>query len=120
MDPRDAYHLGTVPLGVAIAGLFVIVMARSHATYWLGRGVVRGARALDEHEGVPRWWHSSVRRLEAWSRTPGAEHGLGDLLQDGGGRIQPWGGLGQAAQQVVHNEFLSRWRTCGSKMRSHR
>ena len=37
MDPRDAYHLGSVPLGVAIAGLFVIVMARSHATYWAGR-----------------------------------------------------------------------------------
>ena len=80
MDPRDAYHLGTVPLGVAIVGLFVIVMARSHATYWAGRGVVRGARALDEHDGVPRWWHASVRRLELWSRTPGAERGL-DLVR---------------------------------------
>lgn len=76
MDPRDAYHLGTVPLGVAIAGLFVIVMARSHATYWAGRGVVRGAQAVDEHEGAPSWWHSSVKRLEAWSGTPSAQRGL--------------------------------------------
>ncbi|WP_421741112.1 DedA family protein [Cellulomonas sp.] len=80
MDPRDAYHLGTVPLGVAIAGLFVIVMARSHATYWAGRGVVRGAQAVDDHEGAPSWWHASVKRLEAWSGTPGAQRGL-DLVR---------------------------------------
>ncbi|WP_315097430.1 VTT domain-containing protein [uncultured Cellulomonas sp.] len=80
MDPRDAYRLGTVPLGVAIAGLFVIVIVRSHATYWVGRGIVRGARAVDEHDGAPRWWHSSVRRLEAWSGTPSAQRGL-DLVR---------------------------------------
>ena len=80
MDPRDAYQLGTVPLWVAVAGLFVIVMARSHATYWAGRGVVRGARAVDAHEGAPSWWHGSIRRLEAWTGTRSAARGL-DLVR---------------------------------------
>ena len=69
MDPLDAYHLGSVPLGVAVAGLFVIVMARSHGTYWAGRGVVRGAQAVHEQEGAPGWWHATIRRLEAWTDT---------------------------------------------------
>ncbi|MEZ0449366.1 DedA family protein [Cellulomonas sp. ICMP 17802] len=80
MDPRDAYHLGSVPIGLAVAGLFVIVMARSHATYWAGRGVVRGARAVDEQERAPGWWHASVRRLEAWTGTSSAQRGL-DLVR---------------------------------------
>lgn len=80
MDPREAYQLGTVPLAVAVAGLFVIVMARSHATYWVGRGVVRGAKVVHEHEGAPGWWHSSVLRLESWTGTPSAQRGL-DLVR---------------------------------------
>ncbi|KQY24775.1 hypothetical protein ASD16_04570 [Cellulomonas sp. Root485] len=80
MDPLDAYHLGSVPLGVAVAGLFVIVMARSHGTYWAGRGVVRGAQAVDEKEGAPGWWHASVRRLETWTDKQSAQRGL-DLVR---------------------------------------
>lgn len=86
MDPRDAYHLGTVPLAVAVAGLFVIVMARSHATYWAGRGVVRGAQVVHEHEGAPGWWHASVMRLESWTDTRSAQRGL-DL-------VRRWGAIG--------------------------
>ena len=80
MDPLDAYHLGSVPLGVAVAGLFVIVMARSHGTYWAGRGVVRGAQAVDHKEGAPGWWHASVRRLETWTDKQSAQRGL-DLVR---------------------------------------
>ena len=80
MDPLDAYHLGSVPLGVAVAGLFLIVMARSHGTYWAGRGVVRGAQAVDEKEGAPGWWHASVRRLETWTDKQSAQRGL-DLVR---------------------------------------
>ncbi|WP_307802345.1 DedA family protein [Cellulomonas fengjieae] len=86
MDPRDAYQLGTVPLAVAVAGLFVIVMARSHATYWAGRGVVRGAQVVHEHEGAPEWWHATIRRLEAWTDTRSAQRGL-DL-------VRRWGAIG--------------------------
>ncbi len=80
MDPLDAYRLGSVPLGVAVAGLFVIVMARSHATYWAGRGVVRGAQAVDQQQGAPGWWHASVRQLETWTGTRSARRGL-DLVR---------------------------------------
>ena len=80
MDPLDAYHLGSVPLGVAVAGLFVIVMARSHGTYWAGRGVVRGAQAVHEQEGAPGWWHATVRRLETWTDRRSAQRGL-DLVR---------------------------------------
>ena len=80
MDPLDAYHLGSVPLGVAVAGLFVIVMARSHGTYWAGRGVVRGAQAVHEQEGAPGWWHATIRRLETWTDRRSAQRGL-DLVR---------------------------------------
>ncbi len=33
-----------LPLGLAVAVLFVIVFARAQLTYWIGRGVVSGAR----------------------------------------------------------------------------
>ena len=70
MDPRDAYHLGSVPLGVAVAGLFVIVMARSHGTYWAGRGVVRGAQAVARAARArPAGGTPPIRRLEAWTDT---------------------------------------------------
>ncbi|KQS96913.1 DedA family protein [Cellulomonas sp. Leaf395] len=80
MDPVDAYHLGSVPLGVAVAGLFVIVMARSHGTYWAGRGVVRGAQVVHEQEGAPGWWHATIRRLESWTDRRSAQRGL-DLVR---------------------------------------
>jgi membrane protein DedA with SNARE-associated domain len=34
----------SLPLGYAIAALFVIVMLRANGTYWLGRGIAAGAR----------------------------------------------------------------------------
>ena len=77
MNVRDAYHLGGVPVGLAIAGLFVIVMARSHGTYWAGRGVVRGAQGVDRLDRTPAWWHSAMTWLEAKTGTDAARRGLG-------------------------------------------
>lgn len=77
MNVRDAYHLGGVPVGIAILGLFVIVMARSHGTYWAGRGVVRGAQGTHQLEASPGWWHATMDRLEGWTSTDAAQKGLG-------------------------------------------
>ena len=77
MNVRDAYHLGGVPVGIAIVGLFVIVMARSHGTYWAGRGVVRGAQGSHQREGAPGWWHATMDKLEQWTSTTAAQKGLG-------------------------------------------
>jgi membrane protein DedA with SNARE-associated domain len=79
-DVRDAYGLGSTSLGVAVVVLFAIVFARSHATYWAGRGVVRGAQAVHETEGAPGWWHATMARLEAWTDTRTARRGL-DLVR---------------------------------------
>lgn len=32
-----------MPFGIAVAALFVIVLLRAQATYWIGRGVIAGA-----------------------------------------------------------------------------
>ncbi|WP_456846824.1 DedA family protein [Cellulomonas sp. P5_C6] len=77
---RDAYGLGGVSLGIAVVVLFAIVLARSHATYWAGRGVVRGAQAVHETEAAPGWWHATMLRLEAWTDTRTAQRGL-DLVR---------------------------------------
>ena len=37
-------RLAALPFWQAFAALFVIVMARSNATYWVGRGAVAGWR----------------------------------------------------------------------------
>ena len=80
MNVRDAYHLGGVSVGIAIAGLFLIVMARSHATYWAGRGVVRGAQEAHESDAAPGWWHGTMEKLEEWTGTNAARRGL-DLVR---------------------------------------
>jgi hypothetical protein len=38
--------MGGWPFWAVIAGLFVVVMARSHLFYWVGRGVTSGAARL--------------------------------------------------------------------------
>lgn len=37
-----AYGLGGFPFAVVVVGLFVIVLLRAQATYWLGRGLAAG------------------------------------------------------------------------------
>lgn len=49
--------LAQLPLWQAFAALFVIVLARSNATYWVGRGAITGwrrARRGPEREGSQR------------------------------------------------------------------
>jgi membrane protein DedA with SNARE-associated domain len=38
----SAYGLSGFPFGAVVAGLFVIVLLRAQATYWLGRGLTAG------------------------------------------------------------------------------
>ena len=76
MNVRDAYHLGGVSVGIAIAVLFLIVMARSHATYWAGRGVVKGAQSTQQIEAAPGWWHATMSKLEEWTSASAAQKGL--------------------------------------------
>lgn len=69
------YGMGGWPLWAVVVGLFVIVMARSHLFYWLGRGVLGGAerladRAPDDTATGPR---AHALRL---MRTPAAQRGL--------------------------------------------
>ena len=52
-------RLAELPFWQAFAALFVIVMARSNATYWVGRGAVAGWRRYRGAHGEP------TRRAEA-------------------------------------------------------
>lgn len=79
-DVRDAYGLGSVPMGITVVVLFAIVMARSHATYWAGRAVVRGAQQVHDSDRGPGWWRSTIEHLERWTGTRAAQRGL-DLVR---------------------------------------
>jgi len=70
------YGLGGLPVTAAMLCLFGIVMARSHLTYWAGRGVARGAVYEGEHRHGPRWWQRTVDRTERLTTTPSARRGI--------------------------------------------
>ncbi|ADG75077.1 membrane-associated protein [Cellulomonas flavigena DSM 20109] len=70
------YGLDGLPVVVALACLFGIVMARSHLTYWAGRGVARGARREGEQRRGPRGWQRVVDRTARLSATPSARRGV--------------------------------------------
>lgn len=71
-----AYGLDGLPLGLLLLVLFVAVLARSHATYWAGRAVARGARYEGEHRHGPRAWQRTVDRLARFAGTPLARTGV--------------------------------------------
>ncbi|MBT0994763.1 hypothetical protein KIN34_10750 [Cellulomonas sp. DKR-3] len=75
-DPLDAFGLGAASIGVAIGALFLVALARSHATYWAGRGVVRGARTVHSSDKGYAWWRSTITHLEVWTSTRAAQRGL--------------------------------------------
>ena len=79
-DPLNAFGLGSVSLVVAVCALFVVAMARSHATYWAGRGVIRGAKTVHETDKGFAWWRSMIEHLEAWTNSRAAQRGL-DLVR---------------------------------------
>ena len=83
--------MGGWPFWAVIAGLFVVVMARSHLFYWVGRGVTSGAaRLADRVPGAdddvptaagagpaPAPRGAAARaRVERLMRTPAARRGL--------------------------------------------
>ncbi len=71
-----AYGLDGLPLVVVLLVLFVAVLARSHATYWAGRAVARGARYEGTHRHGPRLWQRTVDRLARFAATPLARTGI--------------------------------------------
>ena len=76
-DVAAAYGLRGLPLAAVLAVLFLIVLARSHATYWAGRALVRGARLGGQKIAGPRWWRAMVARVGAVTASPAAQRGLG-------------------------------------------
>ncbi|MBU4215425.1 MAG: VTT domain-containing protein [Actinobacteria bacterium] len=92
-DPAAAYGLGGKPFWFVVLALFAIVMVRSHATYWVGRAVARGAQLETEHRVGPRWWLAVLDRVDRWSRTPGAARGLA--------LVHRWGPFAVAPAYVV-------------------
>jgi membrane protein DedA with SNARE-associated domain len=74
--------MGGWPFWAVIAGLFVIVMARSHLFYWLGRGVLGGAARLADRTpdaGSPTDAAATSgprRHVLRLMRTPTARRGL--------------------------------------------
>jgi membrane protein DedA with SNARE-associated domain len=92
-DPAAAYGLGGRPFWFVVLALFVIVTARSHATFWIGRAVARGAELETTHRVGPRWWLATLDRIDAWSATPGAARGLA--------LVHRWGPLAVAPAYVV-------------------
>ncbi|QCB93261.1 DedA family protein [Cellulomonas shaoxiangyii] len=71
-----AYGLDGLPLGLVLVIFFVSVLARSHATYWAGRAVARGAQYEGAHRHGPRLWKRTVDRLAQFAGTPLARTGL--------------------------------------------
>lgn len=78
-------RIGTLPIGIALFTLFLIVLVRSHATYWAGRGVVRGTQSLHTLQHSPHWYRTTFERLDRWTSTQAAQRGL-DL-------VRRWGAL---------------------------
>ncbi|WP_448061118.1 DedA family protein [Cellulomonas hominis] len=60
-DPFAPLGLGPMPFWAVVLGLFVVVMVRSHGTYWLARGAVAGAGRVAPHGR--RGWREHVARL---------------------------------------------------------
>lgn len=68
-DPAAAYGLGGRPFWFVIIALVVIVLCRSHLTYWVGRAASVGAGRLAATGRGPRWWTSLRARAAAWGST---------------------------------------------------
>ena len=56
-------RLAALPFWQAFAALFVIVMARSNATYWVGRGAVAGGGVIAVHGELTRRAEALLRSL---------------------------------------------------------
>lgn len=111
-DVAAAYGMAGRPMWFVFAALFVIVMARSHLFYWLGRGVYSGAAhladlglphgATEPAAGAPApasppddtGRATALRaRAQRLLRTPAARRGLA--------LVHRWGPLGVVAAYVT-------------------
>ena len=85
--------MGGWPFWLVVAALYVIVMCRSHATYWAGRAVSAGARLETERRIGPRQWLRLLDRIDAWSASPRAQRGTA--------LVHRWGPLGVAVTYLT-------------------
>jgi membrane protein DedA with SNARE-associated domain len=75
-EVAEAYGLGGRPFVVVLVVLFVVVFLRSHATYWAGRALVRGAQVGQEKIGGPAWWQATVARMGRFAQSRAAQRGI--------------------------------------------
>lgn len=75
-EVAEAYGLGGKPFVVVLVVLFVVVFLRSHATYWAGRTLVRGAQLGQEKIGGPAWWRATVARMGRFAQSRAAQRGV--------------------------------------------
>ncbi|WP_129338008.1 DedA family protein [Cellulomonas endophytica] len=80
-DAAAAYGLEGWPVVAVVLLLFAGALLRSHAIYWLGRAVTRGAEhARDAQRRSdatgPAWWHGAVGRADAWTRSAAVARGV--------------------------------------------
>ncbi len=88
-DVVNAYGLGGMPFPALIATLFVIVLLRSHGTYWLGRGLTRGVTTLGRSRRGPAWWHRMSDRARRRSASPGAQRAVAVVRRWGAFAVAP-------------------------------
>jgi hypothetical protein len=69
-DVAEAYGLGGKPFWLVVVVLFLIVLARSHGTYWLARGVARGASGLGTAQAGAGRGAAARARVHAWAASP--------------------------------------------------
>ncbi|QTE28467.1 DedA family protein [Pengzhenrongella sicca] len=68
-----------------VAALFVIVLLRAQATYWLGRAVRSSTVRLGRGHPPTGWWGRVVMAVERWSRSAGGRRALA--------LVRRWGAL---------------------------
>lgn len=71
-DVAEAYGLEGLPVAGVLGALFLIVLVRSHGTYWLARG----ANRVGASSRAPRWWRRLLDRAQPWAQSPAARRGL--------------------------------------------
>lgn len=77
----SVFGLDTLTFPALVAALFVIVLARAQATYWLGRAVTASTRRLRTGRAPAHGrWARFATRVERWSHGPGGRRATA-LLQ---------------------------------------
>ncbi len=104
-DDNGILGIGSLPIGIGVLVLFLVVLARSHATYWAGRGVVRGEESVHVSDRGFAWWRSTLTHLEAWTNSHAAQRGL-DL-------VRRWGAIAVTVAYVTWGLQTAVWASAG-------